>query len=148
MEVRLTKLSDERHRMSVVREDGTSEQRELDSRSFLRHDLAHYAVESALGLERGYWGSVAAGAPLDGLGLEGGDITLAESLAGQVQTLMRTEATVDAFVDAVRRVAPQRDAEVDGARIHELVRQLRGRWRATPYGTDLVLTWPAERTPR
>jgi hypothetical protein len=83
MEVRLTKLSDHRHAVAVVRDDGSGERAEVDSRSFLRHDLAHFAVESELGLTGGYWGSVAAGAPLDGFGLDGDQIDLAEAPAGR-----------------------------------------------------------------
>jgi hypothetical protein len=27
------------------------------------------------------------------------------------------------------------------SRLHERIRELRGHWKATPYGADMVLTW-------
>lgn len=78
--------------MQVRRADGSEESGVLNSRSFLRHDLAHLAVETQMPLARGYWGSVADGAKLNGLEIRGPDIMLAEKLSGPVQTLMRIEA--------------------------------------------------------
>ena len=106
MEIVFTKLSDERHSVRVHREDGTVETVELDSRSFLRHDLAHLAVESELGLEGGVWGSVARGGSLTGAGLDGADMGLAETVSGPVQTLMRTRASAPEIHQVLTRVAP------------------------------------------
>lgn len=117
MQVRFTKLSDARHAVTVVRDDGSTERAELDSRSFLNHDFAHLAVEAELGLERGFWGSVAEGAALDGIGLEGDDITLAERLAGPVQTLLRTDAGPAEFQATLRTIAPDVIGEEEAARI-------------------------------
>jgi hypothetical protein len=64
MRVLLTKISDARHRLDVVRDDGSVAGAELDSRSFLVHDLAHFAVEKEAGLGLGFWGALAAGGPL------------------------------------------------------------------------------------
>ena len=50
MLIRLTRLTNERHRLEVVRDDGTREARELETRSALPHDLVHYAVETEAGL--------------------------------------------------------------------------------------------------
>ena len=50
MEVRFIKRSDARHDIAVIRDDGSTERAELDSRSFLNHDFAHLAVEAELGL--------------------------------------------------------------------------------------------------
>lgn len=59
MKVSIRKLSDKRHEVTVVRNDGSTATIERDSKDFLRHDLAHFAVEVEVGLEGGYWGSVA-----------------------------------------------------------------------------------------
>src|SRR5690349_17229580 len=61
MRILLTKLSDERHTLEVVRADGTRERVELVSRELLFHDLLHYAVESCLSTEAGFWGALACG---------------------------------------------------------------------------------------
>lgn len=142
MRIVFTKISDERHGVTITRSDGTSERIELESRSYLRHDLAHFAVEIELPIRKGYWGCVASGASLSGQGVAGAEAQLAESLAGPIQTLMRTEALPDAYVKLFERL-PQASGNRDLAlRVHERVRQLRGHWRATAYGSEMELVWP------
>ena len=93
MKIVFTKLSDQRHAVRVERSDGKSESIELDSRSFLRHDLAHFAVELELGLSEGVWGSVARCGSLSGRGLDGDDMALAETISGPMQTLSERART-------------------------------------------------------
>ena len=54
------KMTDERHALEVVRDDGRRERVECETRSYLMHDLLHFAVESEAG---GLWGRLAAGFP-------------------------------------------------------------------------------------
>lgn len=77
VQVSLLKVSDTRHRVAVVRPDGSGETVELASKDFLLHDLAHFAFEVEAGLTHGVWGSVAYGGSLDGTGLDGADYDLA-----------------------------------------------------------------------
>ncbi len=57
--LRFTKLSDERHRFEYRRPDGTGEAIEMETRSLLRHDLLHFALEREAGLR----GSFSASSP-------------------------------------------------------------------------------------
>ena len=142
MDIVFTKISDEQHSVQVCRADNSIEKIVLNSRSFLRHDLAHLAVEMEIPLRFGYWGSVAAGTSLSGKEFSGNDIHIAESLSGPMQTLMRTEAGVDEYVDVLNKIQSKL-ASVDLAeRIHEQVRQFRGHWKATAYGDEMHLVWP------
>lgn len=143
MEIVFCKLSDDRHVVRVQRDDGTSDSVELDSRSFLRHDLAHYAVESELGLSEGVWGSVARGGSLAGHGLDGDDMALAELISGPVQTMMRTKADAVEIEQVLSRVAPRLATPGLAQGLHERLRALAGHWAATPYGADMVLQWPS-----
>lgn len=142
IDIRFRKLSDQQHSVSVLRRNGSRDVAQLDTRSFLRHDLAHYAVERELPIAKGYWGSVAAGAGLDGAGIDGPDAELAESLAGPVQTLMRIEAGTDDYLKVLARVTPGAASAELASRIQESIRQLRGHWRATPFGGEMCLDWP------
>lgn len=144
VKVTFTKLSDRRHSVRVVRADGTSESVELDSRSFLRHDLAHFAVEVELGLAAGVWGSVASGGSLSGQRLDGDDVALAETISGPMQTMMRTSAGPDQICDVLGRVAPAVASTDLAVRLHTRMRSLWGRWAATPYGGEMELAWPRE----
>ncbi len=142
MRIVFTKISDDRHAVAVSRSDGSSERVELETREFLRHDLSHFVIESELPIAKGYWGCVAAGASIRGDGVGGKNAALAESLAGPMQTLFRMEAGVPAYSELFAR-SPRASGERElAARVHERLRQLRGRWKATPYGGQLELEWP------
>jgi hypothetical protein len=56
---------------------------------------------------------------------------------------MRTGPTVEEIRVLLERVAPHVATGNTAARIHERVRRLAGHWKATPYGGDMVLVWPA-----
>jgi hypothetical protein len=142
MRVAFTKISDDRHAVTITRADGTSERIELESRSFLRHDLAHLAIELELPIRKGYWGCVASGASLTGTGVAGSEAGFAETLAGPIQTLFRTEAGPDAYAKLLGKLPPPYASGDLAARVHARVRQLRGHWKATPYGGDMELVWP------
>lgn len=141
MRIVFTKISDHRHAVAITRADGTSERLELESRSFLRHDLAHFAIELELPIRGGYWGCVAAGASLTGDGVAGRDAQLAESLAGPIQTLFTTQAGPEAYARLLGKSAPGAGDDL-AERVHERIRRLRGHWKATPYGGDMALAWP------
>ena len=142
MRITFTKISDERHAVKITRSDGTSESVELVSRGFLRHDLAHFAIELELPIRKGYWGCVSSGASLSGEGVAGGEARLAESLAGPIQTLFRMDAGPDPYLELLREFSPTGASHDLAARVHERVRRLRGHWKATPYGGEMELDWP------
>ena len=144
MDIVFTKLSDEQHSVQVRRVDNSIERTVLNSRSFLRHDLAHLAVEIEVPLRSGYWGSVAAGASLAGMEIDGSEIWIAESLSGPVQTLMRIEGSIDEYETMLNRIQPRSVSANLAARLHERVRQLRGHWKATPYGSEMLIEWPEQ----
>lgn len=147
MRIVFAKISDERHSVTVTRADGTSERVEVDTRGYLRHDLAHFAIELELPIRKGFWGCVASGASLAGEGVAGRDAQLAESLAGPIQTLFRVDADRAAYVELLASVAAASGSPDLPTRVHERIRQLRGRWKATPYGGEMTLDWPEEPNP-
>jgi hypothetical protein len=141
--ITFTKISDRLHAVKITRVDGTMERAALPSREFWRHDLAHFVIESEVPLRRGYWGCVAAGASLSRAGIAGDDAQLAEQLAGPLQTLFRTGAGPESYAQVVRKFSLPGGAGQDvAARVDERLRQLRGHWKATPYGGDMEVTWP------
>ena len=141
MKIVFTKLSDIEHSVRVVRNDGSVDSSVLNSRSFLRHDLAHFAVETELPITAGYWGTVANGAPLAGNEFSGPDIAKAESLAAPIQTLMRLEANEERYFAVLAHVVPDLATEELAARIKERVRKLLGHWKATAYGENMEFEW-------
>ena len=146
MKIRLTRLSNDRHRLAVERADGSRMERELETRSVLLHDLVHYAVEAEAGIEDGFWGLLAAGTDFDALLEEAAaptrrGITLAESLVGPMQSLWNQRLDPGRYVEVVSRFAPFVDrAFVD--RVRERIRRLWGHWQGTPFHETMELSWP------
>jgi hypothetical protein len=142
MRIAFRRVSNTRHSVEVVRSDGSRDLVELDSKDFLRHDLAHLALEIEAPLVDGVWGSVARGCRLDGSGLDGADVALAERLAGPLQTIMRTEGSSTEVLAVLRVVIAGLASEELAARIHERARALTGHWRATRFGEEMIVEWP------
>jgi len=144
MKIVLTRLSNDRYRLSIERADGSRAERELETRSVLLHDLVHHAVEAEAGIEDGFWGLLAAGKGFDEL-LDceppGAGISLAESLVGPLQSVWNDRLDPDRYVEVARQRAPFVDrAFVD--RVRERIRRLWGHWRGTPFHQSMELTWP------
>ena len=103
----------------------------------LPHDLYTFVVEDSLGLERGFWGCVAAGATFKTLGRRTtpqGKAVIAENLA----ELEAAEARVNEIYFAWRAGVP---TELD----HELDSMLE-RWRSLDDGDELELVWAMDRS--
>ena len=124
-----------RHRAVAVRPDGTVVELVVYAYGDAPpHDLVHFAVESALGLEWGFWGLLAAGATFDALAEVGthgrppaGDATL---VAEHVADLLAAEALANGgFRDHAEAVAA--------------VEAIHAQWQTVAVGGKLRLTWPA-----
>lgn len=101
----------------------------------LPHDLYTFVIELALGIERGFWGCVAAGATFRTLGRKRtpqGKQVIVRHLAD----LDAAEARVNEIYFAWRAGEPTPlDDELDA---------MLARWRALPDGGELPLEWPIE----
>jgi L-fucose isomerase-like protein len=156
MLIRFTRLTNDRHRFEIVRDDRTSEAHEMETRSTLAHDLAHYAVEVEGGLSHSFYGRLAGGmkyAELTAMAPEGPEAMETERVVVLLQdafkatdrgppdpqrTLLRLTAVFDAAGDG-------RPAWLTGdllARIIERLRRVHGQWRATRFHATLELRFP------
>lgn len=61
----LTKKNHDEHFFRFIRDDATETSTVLETRSMLRHDFAHYAVESIAGLKQSFFGMLNAGIDID-----------------------------------------------------------------------------------
>jgi hypothetical protein len=143
--IRLTKLTNDRHRIEFVRADGSGDAAELETHSCLVHDLIHYAVESEANLKRSFYGPIAAGRRY-------GDMTGAPA-AGEAMTTERIvvlltkcakgEWSAKEFVEAMQSPAnggPLAWVTLDFARATlERFRRAHGQWKATPFRQTMEL---------
>jgi hypothetical protein len=154
MRIRLTKLSDQNHKVEVVRADGSRETVELETREALFHDLLHFAVESSLPTQQGFWGTLASGKTFADLNDRSG-----EAVRENAEALYRVEGIVGAMhgvaelpVDeALARLhwysESQGQPPADWctkrfvAAVSELIRRLQGQWKATPFGETMDIEW-------
>lgn len=154
MRIRLTKISDERHGLELAREDGSCERVELVTREALFHDFLHYAVESSLPTQRGFWGTLASGKTMADLNDRTG-----AAVKDNVDTLYAVEGIVGMMTSVVEMHADQALAKLRWyfetqqqpppdwctesfvAAVNECMRRLQGRWRATPYGKAMEILW-------
>jgi hypothetical protein len=154
--LRFTRVSATHHRFEYRREDGTGEAVEMETRSLLFHDLLHYAVESEAHLKGSFYGilgriggyeelTVAGGAAL------GGEVAVTERVVGALTGALKSEdlddaafvAQVTEFLEIYDERAPRWLTPAFIAAVRERMRRLMGRWKATPFGETLELTFEA-----
>ncbi|MGE3180011.1 MAG: hypothetical protein AB7N71_00125 [Phycisphaerae bacterium] len=147
MKIRLSRISGDRHRLAIVRSDGSCSEAEFETRSVLFHDLVHYAIEAEAGIPDGFWGLLAAGADFADLDQHATDagrgIALAESLVGPFQTLWKGGLVPDEYIRLFADAAPFVD-QAFVKRVRERLRKLWGHWQGTPFHETMEITWPAE----
>ena len=157
MQVRFQKLSNDRHRLTVIRRNGTVEMADLETKSLLKHDFLHLALESEAGLQHSFWGLVASGKSFLELSgkMEGGMISAANSeiattemlvgaLTGAEKEQNSSSEFVERFSAWCREVGMEcptwLTAELIG-RVRERLRHIQGKWNATPFGETMEVTW-------
>ena len=152
MKIRFHKLSDEEHVLELVRAGGDSERLTCETRSLLVHDLLHYAAESQAGYQDGFWGQLARGRTLAELDARTGeamppDMQMIEQAVGVLHGAVKGRpadeiaAGLADYAAATGVPAPSWLTADFVAAVQESIRRLLGRWRATPFGGTMELTW-------
>src|SRR4051812_2517269 len=59
--LKMTRVSPTHHRFEYVRQDGSGEFADIETKTFLTHDLLHFALESAAERRGGFYGLMAQG---------------------------------------------------------------------------------------
>jgi len=155
--IRIKKGTDGRTSLSCTRADGTTTwQRQEGARAtfFPRHDLTHYAVETALGHRQGFYGLVSAGWDFSDFGSPWPrgrlpvEAAISEMIVGVLDVERRTGERVSAD-DLNQKLAeysvenglPQQRqlAEEDLARVRAMRAELFARWEAVRPGDALEI---------
>lgn len=153
--LRFTRLSPTHHRFEYRGVDGSGEAIEMETRSLLRHDLIHYAVETEAGLRGSFYGLLSKIGGYEELTVNGGaalggEVAITERVVGALQGALKgddfnAEAFAAAMADYLDLYGerPPRWLTPDFlARVRERMRQLTGRWKATPFGETMELVFP------
>jgi hypothetical protein len=167
----VTRVDAKRYATVVERDDGV--RLSVPGYGFMRelpHDLAHYAVESTLRLDSGFWGSIASGAKLRGMQLLGGrQKPHADERAKTIEKtnasfLSEAEGLVACFDILAGQNSPktgrwERAEAMDRIRVRGLTpgqiseigkawAAVQRCWDAVPIGEAIALDWPAPRSRR
>ena len=152
--LRFTRLSPIHHRFEYRRPDGSGEAIEMETRSLLLHDLTHYALESEARLRGSFYGLLARIGGYEELSLNGGqalggEVAITERIVGALQGALKddefdSEAFASAmadYLDLYGERPPRWLTPELLERVRERLRQVRGRWKATPFGETMELTF-------
>ena len=155
--VRIKKGTDGRTSLSCERADGTNtwqRQQGAQAAFFPRHDLTHYAVETVLGHEKGFYGLLAAGWDLSDFGTpwpRGAlpmDANLTELIvgffdreraSGQMGVAEEINQELGEFAEENGLPAPERLTEEDLSRVRKKRGELFAQWEAVRPGDALEL---------
>jgi len=157
MRIGLTRLTNDRHSLEFIRDDGTNEALELETRSALVHDLVHYAVEIEAGLRGSFYGQIAAGKTYAALTAEPSsdpEAMQTDAVVARIQGISKNDAwaradprgIADSIAAGFRALghAPPAWLTADLIdRVRERLRRVQGQWRATPFHQTLELNFPA-----
>ncbi|MBR0773385.1 hypothetical protein JQ625_00940 [Bradyrhizobium diazoefficiens] len=145
----------------AIRDDGVSLRVRAPDRKFSPpHDLIHFVVEKGMRLQRGFWGSIAAGAKfpsmevMDGRQKPRANDRSAQIIKANDRFLSEAEAIVGAFQTTLHGAAPHeealwRDLLTRGRKVESaLVRatwahlvSFREEWEALSVGGAIQLEW-------
>ena len=153
--IRLTRTSPTHHRFEYRRPDGSGEAIEMETRSFLFHDLLHYAVESEAHLRGSFYGILAKVGGYEELAVAGGmalggEAAITERVVGALTGALKAgDADARAFVergteflDIYEEKAPLWLTPALVLTVKERMRRLEGQWKATPFGATMELSFP------
>ncbi len=152
------KVSDEKHTLEIIRADGRRERFDCETRSYLQHDLLHYAAETEASLEGGFWGSLASGRTLAEMNDRTGtmpaygtsEMMTIERVVGVLSGLTKGRtpeelvAGLRSYSESLGEAAPAWLTTEFVTAVQARMRKLFGQWKATPFGGTMELAWPPE----
>lgn len=154
--VKLTRISPTHHTFAYTRQDGTGETLELETKSFLFHDLLHFAVESEARLQHSFYGNLAKSSSYATLaelnGEAEGEIGMTERVVGGLTGYFKSQMDAQAFLELMRNMVQATGEDLPPwltgdflANIKEQMRRLQGEWNALPFGKTMELQFHPEK---
>ncbi|MDB4907709.1 MAG: hypothetical protein JWO05_2493 [Gemmatimonadetes bacterium] len=153
LRLELSKRSDGGTALRWVRANGTDAFQRHQGKTalfFPLHDLAHYSVETALGMTHGFFGLIADGWELADTGGKGArgplpaEAIVVEHLVGILDrernlTAGQLNEHVDLLVQTKAITTGRRFSEAELAAVRELMDRVQGEWIALPPGGTMTL---------
>ncbi len=157
LRVEFQKTNNESHLVTFTRDSGVSESAVLVTRSFLFHDLLHFALETEAGLRNGFYGMLAQGMRYEELrngdafrAAESTEIVHIERVVGPLTGVVRGEVSIATFMSGIANIYDAYGEEVPQwvtpeciDKVIERMRKLLRDWERVAYGASLTLEFVA-----
>jgi hypothetical protein len=157
--LKIARTSPTHHILSYTREDGSGEEVEIETKSFLIHDFTHFCVESESHLTKGFFGLLNEGysyAELSGRSGEVLDLKIAADVEQAVSVLhgvLRGRATTQDAMDGLHRMYTAYEKPFPTwvnpeflNRVVERYKKLIGEWNSLAFGESLTLEFGDQST--
>jgi len=158
MTIRFTKKTPTHHLFEVKRGNGSAEHVMLETRSFMPHDLIHFAYESLAGCRHSFYGRLAAGTTLADFREidirnepeteEARELANTERITGPLTAWLRGSDNEDACLTMLAQLFQLTDEPTPAhitidflANLRELYRKLWGQWTSLPHHISMDLEW-------
>lgn len=151
--IRLTRISPTHHTFAYVGANGTEHALKLETKTYLFHDLLHFAVESEAKLAQSFYGRLAQGKSYEELtSIEDPDVltenSIVERVVGALTGYFKDPKDPEEFVRRVVHFletseykAPVWINESFVMAVQERMRRLQGEWNKLPFGQTMTLTF-------
>ncbi len=144
MRIVITKKSQHQCEYKMERGDGSQEHITLDTKTYIEHDICHYAVESVFGYENGFWGMLAQGYRFDQLFGKENELTeelrQIEKIVGPIQSVYAGYYDKESLPMMISHL----EIELDHIKVEQslqLMDDLLGQWRQLEINDSLRLVW-------
>lgn len=158
MIIRFTKKTPTHHLFEVQRNNGSTEQAMLETRSYMPHDLIHFAYESLAGCRHSFYGRLAAGTTLADFReidirnipetAEDRELVNTERITGPLTAWLRGTDNEEACLAMLTQVFQVLNESVPAhitaeflTHLRELYRKLWGQWTSLPHHISMDLEW-------
>jgi hypothetical protein len=151
----MKKVSPTHHAFTMVFEGGGKETVELETKTYLYHDLLHFAVESEAGLSDSFYGRLLKGYRYDELSLpemptlaSGGDHEglMTERIVGLMTGVLRHDSGPEEAMHGLDNLLSASGDNIPVwftadfvLKVKERMRKLEGEWKGTPFGESMTL---------
>lgn len=144
MKIEVVKKNGTTHLYKIQRSNGTGEEIELDTKTYLLHDICHYVTESILHYSKGFWGMLAAGYTFQSLfGKENpqtAELRFIEQIVGPVSMVYLGQIQPADYITYTAHL----DFSWPDNFIQQAVKQVQdsmNAWEKLKYQEQLVLEW-------
>ena len=149
MQIELQKESNDHHWLRCKRGDGSVEEKLLETKSFLQHDLIHLSVELEAGLQNSFWGQVAQGKSFQDLMTDNGlstseapssEMAFTEIIVGAFTAYLKHESSasiiegISHYLEAFGSAIPEYLDKAFIEQTEKRYRALIGEWNALVFG--------------